>query len=109
MWKFEVYADADEGWYWRLAFHDKTLVHSERYANSLETEQAVKDVRASLATTAIVIVHENAFHSELRADDTRWNALPFVGLQQGDDPHDTLELRDCVCGSTLGRRVTRGS
>lgn len=55
-------------------------------------------------------VHTRALHAELRADVTRWNALPLVGFQQSGEEHDPnvdVELRHCTCGSTLGRRVSQ--
>jgi len=51
--------------------------------------------------------HTAAIHAEVRADSTRWKSLPFVGFQQCGEPHDpndVIELRNCTCGSTLGRR-----
>ena len=38
-----------------------------------------------------------------------WRSLPFVGYQHKDphDPEDFIELRNCTCGSTLGRRTRR--
>jgi hypothetical protein len=50
--------------------------------------------------------HDHAFHAEIRADDARWEELPFVGVQQGESY--SLELRHCTCGSTIGRRVGEG-
>jgi hypothetical protein len=51
-------------------------------------------------------------HEELKHDEPRWSALPFVGLQQtydrpGKPTH--LELRNCACGSTLCKPVTKES
>ena len=36
--------------------------------------------------------------------------MRFVGYQQASDPYDpddVIELRNCTCGSTLGRRTRR--
>jgi len=55
-------------------------------------------------------VHEEADHEQLRADDERWNALPLVGFQQCDSgcySEVIIELRNCSCGSTLGRVIKR--
>lgn len=54
--------------------------------------------------------HSAAVHAEVRADIMLWRALPFVGFQQrseSHDPDDVIELRNCTCGSTLGRRTRR--
>ncbi len=54
----------------------------------------------------------NAGHARLRADEDRWSALAFVGIQECDNlrgPDDVLELRNCTCGSTLERLTTRRS
>lgn len=44
-------------------------------------------------------------HDELRRSAALWNSLKFIGHQhvEADDtgPAETLELRDCRCGSTL--------
>ena len=56
--------------------------------------------------------HTPALHAEVRADIIRWKSLPFVGFQQCVEPHDpndVIELRNCTCGSTLGRRLRRSS
>lgn len=34
-----------------------------------------------------------------------WIAMPFVGIQFGEDDDPALELRNCVCGSTLAIEV----
>ena len=55
-------------------------------------------------------VHEEVVHEQLRADDERWNALPFIGLQLCDPGRFSdviVELRNCSCGSTLGRVIRR--
>lgn len=49
-------------------------------------------------------------HERLRADEDRWIALAFVGIQECGalrEPDDIIELRNCTCGSTLGRRQRR--
>ena len=54
--------------------------------------------------------HSAAVHAEVRADIMLWRSLPFVGFQQRSepyDPEDVVELRNCTCGSTLGRRTRR--
>ncbi|HEX4334632.1 MAG TPA: hypothetical protein VH062_01895 [Polyangiaceae bacterium] len=40
-------------------------------------------------------------------DATRWALLSFVGLQSVDE--ETLELRNCRCGSTLSVAVQPGT
>jgi hypothetical protein len=55
-------------------------------------------------------VHGAASHADLRADEARWNALALVGIQdcyELREPGDVIELRNCTCGSTLGRRTRR--
>ena len=52
--------------------------------------------------------HGRADHARLRADEGRWSALALVGIQECCElrgPNDILELRNCTCGSTLGRRT----
>ena len=54
--------------------------------------------------------HDSASHAHIRADEGRWNALPLVGLQDCfglRGPDDIIELRNCTCGTTLGRRTRR--
>lgn len=51
--------------------------------------------------------HEDT-HAHIRSDDELWNALPLVGMQWDSYASDmVIELRNCSCGSTLGRRVRR--
>lgn len=60
-------------------------------------------------------LHSAAVHAEIRADILLWKSLPLVGFQQCAEPHDpgdpdgpdgdVIELRNCTCGSTLGRRA----
>lgn len=50
--------------------------------------------------------HGTADHDQLQSDDARWNELTFVGIQDCfglREPDDIIELRNCTCGSTLGR------
>src|SRR5947207_14065769 len=51
-------------------------------------------------------VHDDDVHARLRADSVEWKALSIIGFQRSDtrDPDDVIELRNCTCGSTLGRR-----
>ena len=54
--------------------------------------------------------HGHASHARLRADEGRWSSLAFVGIQECYElrgPDDIIELRNCTCGSTLGRRTRR--
>ena len=51
--------------------------------------------------------HDDDGHARLRADESRWSTLAFVGIQECYELHDILELRNCTCGSTLGRRTTK--
>lgn len=49
-------------------------------------------------------------HAEMIADDAKWSALAYVGIQASWDDDDNeieLELRNCPCGSTLGRELPR--
>lgn len=51
--------------------------------------------------------HEDT-HARIRADVELWNALPLVGIQHDlDNSEMVIELRNCVCGSTLGRLMRR--
>ena len=130
MWRFEVYKDQDDGWRWRLVLGNAALVvaSSARFAHCADAKQAAEVTRAEIGEATIdgvsraasmpeqaVAVHEdavhaNAVHAELRADAERWNALPLVGFQLYGEARDpdavVVELRHCMCGSTLGRRVS---
>ena len=44
-------------------------------------------------------------HDELRADDTAWSQLEYVGIQS--DEVETIEMRNCACHSTLCRVVPK--
>lgn len=35
-----------------------------------------------------------------------WKCLAYVGVQECDD--SSIELRNCVCGSTLGQEIETG-
>jgi hypothetical protein len=54
-------------------------------------------------------VLSRAVHAKLRASSAHWNALPLVGYQHCCDPDIVVELRNCACGSTLGRRTRKGA
>lgn len=30
-----------------------------------------------------------------------WNLLDYVGIHKDEPPHPDLELRNCICGSTI--------
>ncbi len=49
-------------------------------------------------------------HEALKRDEAKWRRLKFVGHQHmpadAQGPAETLELRDCVCGSTIAKEVT---
>lgn len=130
MWKFEVYKDQDNGWRWRLVLRN-TVIDDEAsasFARRTDARQAAEIARAEIGKAVInavrsgarvpeqtVAVHEdadraNVVHAELRTDVARWNALPFAGFQLYGEARDpdaiVVELRHCVCGSTLGRRVS---
>jgi len=52
--------------------------------------------------------HGCADHARLRADEDRWSTLALVGIQECCElrgPNYIIELRNCTCGSTLGRRT----
>jgi hypothetical protein len=54
--------------------------------------------------------HGDDGHARLRADESRWSTLALVGIQECFElrgPDDIIELRNCTCGSTLGRRTRR--
>ena len=50
-------------------------------------------------------VCSQAAHAALKADPAAWSALRFVGFTYAPDGR-VLELRQCPCGSTLGRWLT---
>jgi predicted nucleic acid-binding Zn finger protein len=52
-------------------------------------------------------VHDGACHAKIKTDGRHWRTLPLVGIQRyvGADQDVIVELRNCTCGSTLGRRV----
>lgn len=45
-------------------------------------------------------------HEAVKRSEVMWSALPFVGIQPDGDGF--LELRNCMCGSTLAREVDDG-
>ena len=56
------------------------------------------------------IEHGFAYHEKLRTDDNLWHALEPLGIQECyglRGPDEAIELRNCTCGSTLGRRCIR--
>ena len=53
-------------------------------------------------------MHDKDGHARIREDDGRWHTLTIVGIQECfglRGPDDIIELRNCTCGSTLGRRT----
>ncbi len=52
-------------------------------------------------------------HAALKSDPVAWGRLALVGHQhtEADEygPAETLELRDCSCGSTLAIRLATPS
>lgn len=48
-------------------------------------------------------------HAAIKADPARWAALPRIGDQPveafEDEPAYRLELRNCICGSTLAVEI----
>lgn len=49
-------------------------------------------------------------HEAIKLDEARWSALVYVGIQPTyDEPGKPthLELRNCTCGSTLCKPVTK--
>lgn len=51
-------------------------------------------------------------HESIKLDESRWSALAYVGIQPDYDDNGReapLELRNCACGSTLCRPVTKRS
>ena len=120
MWKFEVYEDQNV-WRWRLVLRSALIVESsECFDGRADAQRAAEVARADLSEAPIDVLlpppakeltqhpeHAAALHAELRADTARWNALPLVGFQYGEEECDRIivELRHCTCGSTLGRRV----
>ena len=133
MWKFEICKDQNDGWHWRLVLRNAVIVESsEPFARRVDAKQAVEGARAEIDKAVIDVVsraakkaagipeqavavhedavHANTVHAELRTDDARWNALPLVGFQLFGEAREmdasVFELRNCMCGSTLGRRVS---
>ena len=117
MWKFEVYEDQNV-WRWRLVLRSVLIVESsECFDGRADALRAAEVARADLSEAPINVLlpvkglthpeHAAALHAELRADTARWNALPLVGFQYGEEEcaQVIVELRHCTCGSTLGRRV----
>ena len=54
--------------------------------------------------------HDSSSHARVLTDEDRWNALTLIGLQDCfglRGPDDVIELRNCTCGTTLGRRTKR--
>jgi len=53
--------------------------------------------------------HDGACHAKIKTDRKQWRALTLVGIQRyvGANQDVIVELRNCTCGSTLGRRVRR--
>lgn len=55
------------------------------------------------------LVCSSAVHEALKADDAAWLRLALVGVQLVDadefGPAERLELRNCVCNSTLCRSL----
>ncbi len=47
-------------------------------------------------------VEHYATHAELKRSPA-WDELPLIGVMPGADGEPDLELRNCSCGSTLGR------
>lgn len=55
-------------------------------------------------------LHDSASHVRLRNDKQRWSALSLVGIQECNGlrgPDAIIELRNCTCGTTLGRLTRR--
>ena len=55
-------------------------------------------------------MHDDTFHAELRKNTKRWKELPLIGFQRCAEvfgPGEAIELRNCPCGSTLGRRIKK--
>lgn len=52
-----------------------------------------------------------AYHEAIKADEIRWRSLKYVGVQviEADEhgPEERTELRDCHCGSTLGKLINK--
>lgn len=68
---------------------------------------AVDDRSMTIVATREVVCSAGINHTAIKRDDKMWQTLVFVGVQHveasGDEPAYTIELRDCPCGSTLGR------
>ncbi len=54
----------------------------------------------------------NESHRALKLDPVQWQSLQFIGYQRmpavDDLPEETLELRNCACGSTLCVEIKGG-
>lgn len=46
-------------------------------------------------------------HATITADPTLWDQCAYVGIHKGEGDDQDLELRNCTCGSTLAREVTK--
>lgn len=50
------------------------------------------------------------YHESLKRDPAAWSALRHIGDQHVDADEDgpawRVELRNCACGCTLGKRVS---
>lgn len=44
-------------------------------------------------------------HEALKRDLEKWLLLPWVGVQDAFDGRSVLHMRNCLCGSTLCKRV----
>jgi len=51
--------------------------------------------------------HRDEDHNRLRMDEERWGELAFVGIQESEVNDIAIELRNCTCGTTLGRRAQK--
>lgn len=50
----------------------------------------------------------NDTHRAMVASDAAWSGLRFIGVQVVDESTgEYLELRNCQCGSTLAREMTK--
>ena len=51
--------------------------------------------------------HTTELHEAIKDDNVLWSRLVLRGIQPSYDIFPDLELRNCICGSTLAREVLR--
>lgn len=66
-----------------------------------------RECYANAASSALARCPVN--HRTVKLDDAAWSALAYVGMQHieadEDGPAETLEIRNCGCGTSLARTI----